>query len=96
MGKIVLFLPVLVCQSSSNTQSLQLNLQIYYHTLRERYESYLQVLEKQREQLYVLIHSAHNDPKADKDEIDRYLDLLNDVNRVAETVKRVLQNLDKQ
>ena len=65
-------------------------------TLKERYESYLIALEKQRKQLYILIRSAQDDPNADSNEIDRYLNLLNDINQVAITVKQVLEKLNEK
>ena len=47
----------------------------------------LEKLEQTKEQLYRLIKSAYNDPYADPDEIDRYLDLLNQVNSLIEKIK---------
>ena len=52
----------------------------------------LEKLEQTKEQLYRMIKSAYIDPNADPAEIDRYLDLINQVNSLIEKIKNKDKN----
>lgn len=41
-----------------------------------------------KKQLHAMIKSAYNDPNADSEEIDKYLDMINQINKLLEIANK--------
>lgn len=48
----------------------------------------IEKLESLKKQLHAMIKSAYNDPNADSEEIDKYLDMINQINKLLEIANK--------